>query len=100
MTLARGEARRRKRERALSLTRDAFADTPAALVDRDAVTRVLTELDESQREVVILRVWAGMTLEQISLVTSMSLPTAHRVYQKSLAAIRAALETTCRTNPK
>lgn len=100
ISMGRAKSRRRAREQAFSIGRDTFESSPASLVDRDTIAAVVSKLGEQEREVVILRVWADLNLEEIAAVTSMSVASVHRTYQRALAAIRAALEATWHTNRK
>ena len=57
-----------------------------------AAARLLTELPLEQREVVVARIWGGLTFEDVARLVGCSLPTAHRRYQAGLAALREKLE--------
>jgi RNA polymerase sigma-70 factor (ECF subfamily) len=53
----------------------------------------LAELPLEQREVIVARIWGGLTFEDIACVADCSVPTAHRRYHAGLAALRERLET-------
>src|SRR5262249_25427490 len=55
-------------------------------------TRLLADLPLEQREVVVARIWGGLTFEDVARLAGCSLPTAHRRYQAALAALRERLE--------
>lgn len=59
-------------------------DTEAALTLQNA----LRELPEEQREVVVMRIWSGMTLEEIGAAIGVSINTAASRYRYALAKLR------------
>ena len=94
---ARGRARRRRREDRASASEVWFAAADDHL-DGGEATRRLADLPLKQREVVVARIWGGLTFEEVSRLVGCSLPTAHRRYQAGLAALRERLEGPC-THP-
>lgn len=63
--------------------------------DRDAALSLqaaLIELPEEQREVVMMRIWSGMTLEEIAAATQVSLNTAASRYRYALEKLRQKLK--------
>jgi RNA polymerase sigma-70 factor, ECF subfamily len=62
-------------------------DTESAL----ALQKVLGELPEEQREVVMMRIWSGMTLEEIGAATGVPLNTAASRYRYALEKLRDRL---------
>jgi RNA polymerase sigma-70 factor (ECF subfamily) len=91
MARARGEARRRRREDAARAPEAWFAAADDRLDGLEA-TRLLAELPLGQREVVVARIWGGLTFEDIARLVGCALPTAHRRYQAGLTALRERLE--------
>jgi RNA polymerase sigma-70 factor (ECF subfamily) len=87
----RGEARRRRRQHRVSAPEAWFAAAEDNLDGREA-TRLLAELPLEQREVVVARIWGGLTFEEVARLAGCSLPTAHRRYQAGLAALRERLD--------
>lgn len=63
-------------------------DREAAL----ALQSALGELPEEQREVVIMRVWSGMTLEEVAAATGTPLNTAASRYRYALEKLRERLQ--------
>jgi RNA polymerase sigma factor (sigma-70 family) len=68
---------------------------PAMFVARDGLSslvpdleRALAALPEEQREAVVLRVWAGLTLEEVAQVAGTSANTAASRYRYGLARLR------------
>jgi RNA polymerase sigma-70 factor (ECF subfamily) len=96
---ARSSARRKRREETAAQARAArwFDPQPDDLLDAEAAQRALERLPERQREVVLLRVWSGMTLAEVSQVTGLPVSTAHDEYRRGLDALRRMMETPCST---
>lgn len=57
-----------------------------------ALQAALLELPEEQREVVVLRVWSGMTLEEAASLIGVSLNTAASRYRYALDKLRERLK--------
>jgi RNA polymerase sigma factor (sigma-70 family) len=91
LAAGRGEARRRRREDRASAAETWFAATDDR-IDGDEASRRLAELPLEQREVVVARIWGGLTFDEVARLVGCSLPTAHRRYQAGLAALRERLE--------
>jgi RNA polymerase sigma-70 factor (ECF subfamily) len=91
LAAGRGQARRRRREGRASAPEAWFATADDHLDGREA-TRHLAELPLDQREVIVARIWGGLTFEEVARLTGCSLPTAHRRYQAGLAALRERLK--------
>jgi len=56
-----------------------------------ALEKALGELPEEQRETVIMRIWSGMTLEEIGTASGVSLNTAASRYRYALEKLRGLL---------
>ena len=93
LAAGRGEARRRRRQDRVSASEVWFAAAEDHLDGQEA-TRLMAELPLEQREVVVARIWGGLTFEELARLAGCSLPTAHRRYQASLAALRERLDAT------
>jgi RNA polymerase sigma-70 factor (ECF subfamily) len=91
LAAARGEARRRRRQGRVSAAEAWFAAADDHLDGREAM-RLLAELPLEQREVVVARIWGGLTFEEVARLVGCSLPTAHRRYQAALATLRERLQ--------
>jgi RNA polymerase sigma factor (sigma-70 family) len=87
LATGRGEARRRCREGRVSGSR-AWFETSDDCIDGLEATRLLAELPLEQREVMVARIWGGLTFDEVAQLAGCSLPTAHRRYQAGLAALR------------
>jgi RNA polymerase sigma-70 factor (ECF subfamily) len=57
-----------------------------------ALQKTLRELPEEQREVVIMRIWGGMTLEEVAAATKVSVNTASSRYRYALEKLRERLQ--------
>lgn len=57
-----------------------------------ALHAALLDLPDEQREVVVLRVWSGMTLEEAASLTGVSLSTAASRYRYALEKLRERLK--------
>jgi RNA polymerase sigma-70 factor (ECF subfamily) len=81
------------------VTLDLELDAPSSMFEsRDSnreaaltLQAALLELPEEQREVVVLRVWSGMTLEEAAFLTGVSLSTTASRYRYALDKLRERL---------
>jgi RNA polymerase sigma-70 factor (ECF subfamily) len=89
----RSEARRRCRQHRTAASEAWFASTDNQL-DGEEATRLLAELPLEQREVLIARLWGGLTFDQVAHLVNCPLPTAHRRYHAGLTTLRQMLEGT------
>jgi RNA polymerase sigma-70 factor (ECF subfamily) len=92
------------RNSALNARRNGFGDTTLRETgpwfvhrggDQDgaiALQAALAQLPDEQREVVMMRVWSGMTLEEIAAATAVSLNTVGSRYRYALAKLRERLK--------
>ena len=87
----RAASRRRKREEAAGSPEGWFG-APHDRLETDEAVRLLAELPLELREVIVARLWGGLTFEDIARLVGCSLPTAHRRYQTGLARLGERLE--------
>jgi RNA polymerase sigma-70 factor, ECF subfamily len=89
--LARREDRRVTRERAVAVdeTEPWFDATAEQREWSRLIQGALAELPPEQREVVVLKLWGGMTFAQIGEVLAISPNTAASRYRYALAELRA-----------
>lgn len=80
------------RETPLDPSHDCFAHDGGNREAALALQAVLGELPEEQCEVVILRIWSGMTLEEIATATGVSLNTVASRYRYALEKMRERLK--------
>ena len=89
---ARSAGRRRKYEAAAANQNTPWFETsPGSALDALAATRALQELSPSHREVIVARLWGGLSFEQISELVGASISTAHRRYFEGLSHLRERL---------
>jgi RNA polymerase sigma-70 factor (ECF subfamily) len=96
LEMARRKARRQRREDRVSAAESWF-DSTEERIDGLSATQQLADLPLEQREVVVARIWGGLTFDEIARLTGTSLPTAHRRYQTGLATLRERLMSPCKT---
>jgi RNA polymerase sigma factor (sigma-70 family) len=87
----RAAVRRRRREGEVSAPEAWFASCDDQL-DAHAAVRLLAALELEVREVIVARLWGGLTFEEISQLVGCSLPTAHRRYQAGLVELRERMD--------
>ena len=61
-------------------------------IDAADATRLLAELELETREVIVARLWGGLTFDEIARLQGCSLTTAHRRYQAGLSRLQERLE--------
>ncbi|SIO60481.1 RNA polymerase sigma-70 factor, ECF subfamily [Singulisphaera sp. GP187] len=88
---ARSDQRRRRREALISASKIWFASADERIDATDA-TSLLANLTLEQREVIVARLWGGLTFEEIARLQGCSLTTAHRRYTAGLARLQERLE--------
>ena len=97
LNVARGHTRRRERETEAwrrRLVREGPADA-----DRADLLEAVERLPVEQRELIVLRVWGGLSFAEIAAATEVATSTAHRQYQEALESLRQHWIEPCRTNP-
>jgi RNA polymerase sigma-70 factor (ECF subfamily) len=100
LNAARGARRRRERESRSIAERFVVGQEPATF-DRGDTADVLESLDRlaaNDREVIVMRIWGGLTFDEIAAVLAVSISTAHRQYGQALEKLRQILESTCPAN--
>lgn len=88
----RGDRRRRRREAAAARPEPMFDAAAGRAERREAVEAALCRLPTEQREVVVMKIWGGLTFRQIGAVLDVSPNTAASRYRYALAALRGALD--------
>ncbi len=93
MTWRRGEARRRRREQAADPPAESlFEDRIEQDERRQAIERALRDLPVEQKEVVVMKVWGGLTFQGIGEALAISPNTAASRYRYALASLRDILQ--------
>jgi RNA polymerase sigma-70 factor, ECF subfamily len=91
----RSRRRRRREERAADravVSDDSWFAATDDRIDAGHAAGLLVELDLETREIIVARLWGGLTFEEIARLQGCSLTTAHRRYQAGLARLHARLE--------
>jgi RNA polymerase sigma-70 factor (ECF subfamily) len=100
VTRLRREQCRRRHDRQLSARQlPWFEGRPDDLIDGRKAQEVLMTLPEAQREVVLLRIWAQLSLKQVAQVVGSPLTTVYSRYKAALAAIKERMQQSCKTTP-
>jgi RNA polymerase sigma-70 factor (ECF subfamily) len=93
---ARQSRRRRRREHRAADPEAAAGGSGFAAtddrIDAEHASRLLDDLDGETREIIVARLWGGLTFEEVARLRGCSLTTAHRRYQAGLARLQARLE--------
>ncbi|MFO0848725.1 MAG: sigma-70 family RNA polymerase sigma factor [Gemmataceae bacterium] len=92
-----GKADRRRARREATAARPVrwFAEPAVDGLDAEAAVTALGALPGEQREVIVARLWGGMTLDQAAGVAGCSVSSAHRRFEAGIAALRERLGVTC-----
>jgi RNA polymerase sigma-70 factor (ECF subfamily) len=102
LNAARGGRRRQVRE-ARTITDRLTGGPERNTFDRCdvlALGEALQRLKTLEREVVVMRIWGGLTYEEIAVAQSISTSSAHRTYERALESLRQILESPCLKDEK
>ncbi len=98
---ARAHGRRAAREHRLAEARpDWFEPRHDDRIDAADAQRALGILPPDQREVIVLRIWAQMTLTEIAQITGDPISTLFTRYRTGLARLKHLMEPSCPTTTK
>ena len=86
--------RRRTRDARVA-RREALFSATDDRVDAEEAAGLLASLTSEVREVVVARIWGGLTFEAIAALLGGSLTTAHRRYHDGLARLQERLDSPC-----
>ena len=92
----RSDSRRRRHEREAATRRPPWvcdaSDRPASEhIDAQAAANALETLPAEDREIIVARLWGGLTFQQIGQLIGASDSSAHRRYTKAIQSLKAAL---------
>jgi RNA polymerase sigma factor (sigma-70 family) len=100
VSAGRADRRRRHHEAAAAARSPAwFAAPDAAGLDAESAAAALQALPLDEREVIVARLWGGLTFDQIGDLAGCSASTAHRRYVAGLSALRERLGVPCPSKP-
>lgn len=91
LDIGKAERRRKQREGAVARPERWFHESAIEGLDAATAVAALGELPDDQREVIVLRLWSELTLEQIAAACGCSVSTAFRRYEAGVAALRERL---------
>jgi RNA polymerase sigma-70 factor (ECF subfamily) len=92
ISVRRSHERRRRRESQVAAQRPQwFTASRWSTEELQEVTAALRAIEAEWREVIIARIWGGLSFEQIAQVMGVSTSTAHRLYQAGLTKLRERL---------
>jgi RNA polymerase sigma-70 factor, ECF subfamily len=93
LNLQRSAGRRQKHERQRAAgTSCVFEVEPGREEETARLEAALARLPDEQREVVVMRIWGGMTLQQAAEVQEVPLKTAASRYDYGLRKLKAMME--------
>lgn len=87
--------RRRERRESLAAAARWFVEPAVEGLDAEAAVAALERLAAEQREVIVARLWGGLSFEQIATVSGCSASTAFRRYEAGIVALRRLLGVLC-----
>ena len=76
-----------------------FEGSAADAMDARVAAIALESLPIEQREVVVARIWGGLSFQQIGRLVGASDSAAHRRHEAALSALRKKLRVPCQKNP-
>lgn len=88
-------ARRRQRREQRAASPEGWFSATEETLDARWAGELLAELDEPTREVVVARLWGGLTFDEIARLQGSSVSATHRRYHAGLDRLHARLEPPC-----
>jgi RNA polymerase sigma-70 factor (ECF subfamily) len=93
---ARSGRRRASREAAVAAQDEAwFVAAADDRLDAVAATEALQYLPIEQREIIIARLWGGLSFEEIARLSGDSISNVYRCYRRGLAVLRERMDGSC-----
>lgn len=92
---AKAARRRQRRESAAARPLRWFVEPEVDGLDAAAAVAALQRLPDAEREVIVARLWGGLSFEDIAALSGCSTSTAFRRYQAGLDALRKELGVPC-----
>jgi RNA polymerase sigma-70 factor (ECF subfamily) len=96
-----GKTARRRKQREAAAARPArwFLEAEVDGLDAQAAVAALERLPIEQREVIVARLWGGLSFDQIADMAGCSASTAFRWFSAGIDALRQELGLPCSTTP-
>ena len=99
LTAARGKRRRQAREQQVAMNRSEMFQTRIEdTVDARLAQQAIETLPPDQRELLVMRIWGGLSYSEMAEVTGRSVTGVFEQYKRGLATIKSKLECPCKTN--
>ena len=95
LSASRATHRRKHREAVVAQGRAAWFEPGDESLDIEAVTQAVAGLAEEQRELVVARIWGGLSFQQLGELIGVSDSAAHRRYEAALDILRKELGVPC-----
>jgi len=95
ISASRGASRRRRHEKAAAARVSWFASSGGDALDAQEATAALADLPIAEREVVVARLWGGLSFEEVGELVGCSSSAAHRRYVAALEALRERFGVEC-----
>ncbi len=96
LNAARSSRRRARHEAAAACRGEPWlVSVEGDRLDAFEAAQALEDLSDEQREVIVARLWGGLSFEEIAKIGGTAASTAHRRYQQGIAALREKLEGIC-----
>ena len=91
----KADRRRKRREAAVGGSATWFVEPRVNGLEAAEAVEALKSLPDERRDVIVLRLWSDLTLEQVAAAVGCSVSTAHRRYEAGLSALRERLGESC-----
>jgi RNA polymerase sigma-70 factor (ECF subfamily) len=95
ISAGRSDNRRKRHESAAARPLDWFEPAVDDVLDARVAANALGELELDHREVLVARLWGGLSFAEIGELVDCSSSAAHRRYAAGLAALRERLGVAC-----
>ncbi len=93
---ARSHGRRSRRESAAAVNRCRWFElSEGDRLDAAAAGDAMRHLPPAEREVIVARLWGGLSFEEIAAISGSSAATVHRCYRRGIAALKERLGESC-----
>ncbi len=93
--IGRSTRRRQRREQAAARPVRWFAEAEVDGLDAATAVAALETIPPEQREVIVARLWGGLTLEQVATAAGCSVSTAFRRFEAGIATLRERFGVPC-----
>lgn len=98
MDAGKANRRRQHREQAVARPESWFLETAVHGFDASAAIDALKHLPGEQREIIVARLWGGLSFEQMGETVGCSATTAFRRYSAGIETLRKELGAPCRNS--